>query len=95
VAPSDSVQATNVLGFVNVPRTQALLFDVYHLASAARQRPVGWVDQPSEGILRTYALLYQGLSQPLAQKNPLLGQRALAAADSIFRNTDFGRNLPN
>jgi hypothetical protein len=94
VVPSDSVQAVSVLGLVNVPRTRALLFDVYHLESAKRARAVGWVDRPSEGILTTYGLLYQALAQPLAKSDPPLAQRALAVADSIFRNTDFGRRLP-
>jgi hypothetical protein len=88
------VQAVSVLGLVNVPRTRALLFDVYHLESAKRARAVGWVDRPSEGILTTYGLLYQALAQPLAKSDPPLAQRALAVADSIFRNTDFGRRLP-
>ena len=89
VAPSDSVTNVNVLGMVNVPRTRALLFDVYHYRSAARDRPRGWVDRPSEGILTTYGLLYQAMAMPLRERDPATATRALAIADSIFANTEI------
>jgi len=95
VTASDSVQVVSVLGFVNIPRTTELLFNVYHIHSAARQRPRGWVDRPSEGILSTYALLYQTLALPLRQKDPQLAERALVIADSIFNNTDIPRMSRN
>jgi hypothetical protein len=94
VAPSDSVQTVSVLGSMNLPRTRALLFDVYHIAAATRPRSRGWVDRPSEGILTTYGLLYQTLSTALGQRDPLVGQRAMQVADSIFRNTEFARLAP-
>src|SRR5438445_276230 len=62
---SDSIKAVQSLGFVNVPRTTKLLFDVYHADAAARPRPRGWVDKPSEGILSLYALTYYTMAQPL------------------------------
>jgi hypothetical protein len=55
----------------------------------ARQRPRGWVDRPSEGILTTYGLLYQALSPAIRPKNPQQAERALSIADSIFLNTDI------
>src|SRR5438876_6626556 len=58
VAPSDSIKYVQSLGYVNVPRTTRLLFDVYHADAAARPRPRGWVDKPSEGILSLYGLTY-------------------------------------
>src|SRR6266571_1655451 len=41
LAPSDSIKAVQSLGYVNVPRTTRLLFDVYHADEDARERPLG------------------------------------------------------
>src|SRR3989475_722138 len=87
ITPSDSIQPVAQLGYVNIPRTTALVFDVYHGDTAARQRPRGWVDRPSEGILWTYGLNYAMLADVLRAKNPQLATRALVRADSIFKNT--------
>jgi hypothetical protein len=87
---SDSIVALPGFGWVNVARSKALAFDVYHAASAARPRPRGWVDRPSEGILVTYGLIYQVLGQALQAKDPASAQRAIALADSITKNSsDF------
>ncbi|OLB15527.1 MAG: hypothetical protein AUH12_08330 [Gemmatimonadetes bacterium 13_2_20CM_69_8] len=69
LAESDSIKAVPGLGYVNVPRTEALAFQVYHRAAAARNRPRGWVDRPSEGILATYGIVYQALAQVLQKRN--------------------------
>jgi len=90
LAPSDSIKALPGLGFVNVPRTETLAFQVYHSDTAARRRPRGWVDRPSEGILATYGLVYQALAQALKDKEPQTAARATAVADSIFKNTSWG-----
>ena len=90
LAESDSIKLLSVFGFVNLPRTEALAFNVYHSASAARHRPRGWVDKPSEGILATYGLLYQSLGQALRTKQPELASKALVWADSVFKNTSYG-----
>ncbi len=84
---SDSIKAVPSLGWVNVKRTSSLLFDVYHAESAARVRPRGWVDQPSEGILTTYGILYYALAQELQGANPALATRAQVVAQAVFRNT--------
>jgi Protein of unknown function (DUF2723) len=94
LVPSDSIQVLSALGFVNVPRTEALAFDVYHWAAAARHRPRGWVDRPSEGILATYGIIYQALAQALKAKQPQLATRALVLADSVFKNTSYGFVAP-
>jgi hypothetical protein len=85
---SDSIKAIQSLGYVNVPRTTRLLFDVYHADAAARSRPRGWVDKPSEGILSLYGLTYYALAQDLQTTQPALSARAQGIAQSIFRNTD-------
>jgi hypothetical protein len=90
LAESDSIKLLSVFGFVNLPRTEALAFGVYHAEAAARRRPRGWVDRPSEGILATYGLLYQSLSQALRPTKPAEASRALLVADSVFKNTSYG-----
>jgi hypothetical protein len=84
---SDSVIAVPSLGFLNLTRSRALLFGEYHIASATRQRPRGWLDNPSEGILSLYGVTYQTISPALQATDSALGARALAIADSVFRNT--------
>jgi hypothetical protein len=58
IEPSDSVQFVRGLGWVDLRRTEALLFDVYRPESAARHRPRGWVDEPSANILSLYYVTY-------------------------------------
>ena len=107
---TDSVTAAGgavpirTLGWVDAERHEALLFDVYHPESAARQRPRGWVDIPSEGILSLYALIYAGWAEYVARELPdsvttptdsLLQQRveqATQLADRIFQQTSYFRN---
>jgi hypothetical protein len=80
VVPNDSIVLNPSLGYLDVPRTEKLLWDVYHWRSAARPRPRGWVDQPSSSILQLYAVVYGGAAKSLATA----GQKAEAArADSV------------
>ncbi|HEV8395585.1 MAG TPA: DUF2723 domain-containing protein [Gemmatimonadales bacterium] len=88
LAPSDSIKGIQSLGYVNVPRTTRLMFDVYHADAAARPRPRGWVDKPSEGILSLYALTYYQMAQDLQTSQSALAARAQEIAQSIFRNTE-------
>jgi hypothetical protein len=87
LAQSDSIVPMPGFGFVNVARSKALGFDVYHYAAAARARPRGWVDRPSEGILVTYGLIYEVLAQGLQKSDPPAATRAIAIADSITKNS--------
>ena len=89
IIPSDSVQVVGQLGYVNFRRTAALLFEVYHAHTAARPRPRGWLDRPSEGIPALYGLIYQTMGEALKQRDPGLSSRALALADSVFKNTSY------
>jgi len=84
---SDSIQGIQSLGYVNVPRTTKLLFDVYHSDAAARARPRGWVDDPSKGILDLYALTYYTMAEALQPKATALSARAQQIAQDIMRNT--------
>jgi hypothetical protein len=82
VAPSDSIVLSRGLGYVDLPRTKALLWDVYHWRTASKQRPAGWVDPPSGSILQLYSVVYGGASETLAQA----GDSAMASrADSVAR----------
>ena len=84
---SDSIKAVASLGWVNLTRSRALLFDVYHAESAGRPRPRGWVDEPSVGILTTYGIIYYALAQELQATDPALAARAQDIAQAVFRNT--------
>jgi len=84
---SDSIQGVQSLGYVNVPRTTRLLFDVYHIDAAARQRPRGWVDEPSKGILDLYGLTFYTMAEVIQKKDAALAARAQEIAQMVFRNT--------
>ena len=88
VVPNDSIVLSTNLGYLDLPRTEKLLWDVYHWKSAARERPRGWVDQPSGSILQLYAVVYGGAAKAFAAA----GQKAEAArADSVAKQVT--RNL--
>jgi len=69
IEPSDSVQYLQGLGWLDLPRTEQLLFDVYHPETAARHRPRGWLDTPSANILSLYYVTY-GVFGQVAQVLP-------------------------
>jgi hypothetical protein len=90
------------MGWTDIPRTETLLFDVYHAESASRPRPKGWVDRPSEGIVTLYSVLYATYAQWLASQqgdtaiatDSLFTERLLRAsqiAQDIFAQTAYGR----
>ena len=94
IVPNDSIVMTQEMGYVNVPRTTALLDNVYHHLTTTHPRPRGWVDRPSEGILYTYGVMDQSLANTVQKKNPSLAALLSARADSVFRNTSIG-STPN
>ncbi|MGD2135281.1 MAG: hypothetical protein PVF27_03930, partial [Gemmatimonadales bacterium] len=90
------------LGATDLPRTETLLFDLYHPERAARERPQGWVDQPSEGIMQLYWLVYASIADYYLSERRLTGreldpetrERALHAAElaqAIRSQTSAGR----
>jgi hypothetical protein len=80
VVASDSIVLSPSLGFLNLPRTEKLLWDVYHWPAVTRDRPRGWVDRPSGSILQLYAVVYGGSAKAFANA----GRKDLAArADSV------------
>jgi hypothetical protein len=80
VTPTDSIVLSPGLGYVDLPRTRALLWDVYHWRTATRARPAGWVDPPSGSILQLYSVIYGGMSETLAKAGDSTGA---ARADSV------------
>ncbi len=100
VQPSDSVVFVRGIGWIDLARTQQLLFDVYHPEAAARKRPEGWVDVPSENILSLYYITYAVWAQAEEQAGDttsaairqLIG-KANDIANRAMMETSFGRQL--
>ncbi|HEX4628227.1 MAG TPA: hypothetical protein VH137_05490, partial [Gemmatimonadales bacterium] len=91
VVASDTVHFIEGRGFVNVPRSRALAFEVYRGGeTAARPRPRGWVDVPSQNSLLGYAFVYDTLAAALHDAEPATAARALALRDAILANTTYG-----
>jgi hypothetical protein len=87
VTVGDSIVMNPSLGYLHLPRTRKLLWDVYHWRSAARDRPRGWVDRPSGSILQLYAVVYGGSAKSFAAAGePALAARADSVAKAVQRN---------
>jgi len=70
------------LGYLDLDRTRRLLFGTYDYDAAARTRPRGWVDRPSQSILSLYSVIYG----TTASSFRLGGDSLLSArSDSIAR----------
>jgi hypothetical protein len=90
VVANDSIRLLEGRGYVNVPRTKRLAFDVYIGGkSAARRRPRGWVDLPSQNSLIGYVFVYDTIAAALREREPALATRAIAMRDSILANTSY------
>ena len=100
VTANASVRLLEGRGFVNVPRSAALLFEVYRGGeSAARPRPRGWVDVPSQSGLLGYVFAYDTMAAALREGDPARAARAVALRDAILANTTYapagGRAIDN
>jgi len=77
----------STMGFVNIPLTRTLLFDVYHPDAAAHDRPLGWFDPPSASILSLYEIVYRGSAQVLLQAGDSVhATRAASIAEHIAKS---------
>jgi transmembrane protein TMEM260 (protein O-mannosyltransferase) len=95
VAPSATVRLVQGRGFVDVPRARALAFGVYQGGeTAARPRPRGWVDAPSENSLLGYVFMYDTIAAALHDGEPALAARAIRLRDAILANTSYGAPAP-
>ncbi len=89
VTATDSIVLSPSLGYLDVARTEKLLWDVYRWPAAARDRPRGWVDRPSGSILQLYAVVYGGAAKAFENA----GRKDLAArADSVARGVTKNLN---
>ncbi len=82
VTPNDSVVLSTGLGYLDLPRTEQLLWNQYHWQAASRDRPRGWVDIPSGSILSLYAIVYAGTGDAVRKKGD---STTAARADSVAR----------
>jgi hypothetical protein len=80
VAVNDTIVLSRGFGYLNIPRTNALLWHEYRIDAATRDRPRGWVDPPSAPMLRVYRLLYSIVGESYRK----MGDSTLAVrADSV------------
>lgn len=87
VKAGNGISAVEGIGMVDVPRTKALAFGVYTGGiTAARKRPRGWTDVPSQNALLPYALVYDTIASTLAQSDPATAARAASLRDAIIAN---------
>ena len=93
VEPNDSIVLSQGLGYLNVPRSSSLLWDVYHWKTATRDRPFGWVDPPSGSILQLYSVVYGGVAHTYETAGDTVhAQRADSIAREVNRELS-GRAL--
>jgi hypothetical protein len=87
VTTNDSIVQNGTLGFIDLPRSRRLMWEVYHWKSAAQDRPRGWVDVPSSSILQLYAVVYGGMAPTLkAAGFPKEAERADSIAEKVAEN---------
>src|SRR5216117_2037499 len=92
VAPVDSIRRVEGRGFLNVPRARALASGVYQGGeTAARPRPRGWVDVPSQNSLFAYVFLYDTIAAAVHDREPALAARAVELRDAILANTTYAQ----
>lgn len=90
VVASDSIRLIEGRGFIDVPRTRKLVFEVYRGGiAAARKRPKGWVDTPSQPTLLGYVFVYDTMAAALRDREPALAMRARELRDAILANTTY------
>jgi hypothetical protein len=85
VQPNDTIVLSQGLGYLQLPRSTKLLWEVYHWRSASRNRPYGWVDPPSGSILQLYSVVYGGMARSFETARDTLHAQL---ADSIAREVE-------
>jgi hypothetical protein len=82
VTPKPPIVLSAGMGLMDLDRTRSLLWKAYKVISAARNRPRGWVDDPSKSILELYEVVYAGYAATLRQQGDTTGA---VRADSVAR----------
>jgi transmembrane protein TMEM260 (protein O-mannosyltransferase) len=85
VQPNDSIVLSQGLGYLDQPRSNSLLWEVYHWRTATRARPYGWVDPPSGSILQLYSVVYGGAARAYEAAGDTVHSQK---ADSIAREVN-------
>jgi hypothetical protein len=80
VTAGGGIVLSNGMGYVDLERSRALLWDQYQWQSVARPRPRGWVDVPSQSIVELYAIIYGGMAATFREVGD---STAAARADSV------------
>ena len=62
VKPDGNIVLSRGMGFIDLTRSRSLLWNQYRWSEVSRNRPRGWMDQPSVSILELYAIIYGGMS---------------------------------
>ncbi len=103
ISETEDVKLLRQFGWLDLERTEKLLFDVYHHESVTRERPFGWIDEPSESILTLYFIVYQSYAETISmlsadstgavQDSTTMERVAEAAkvATAAYRNTSLFR----
>jgi hypothetical protein len=87
IAPGDSLVLSEGLGYMDLPRTRALL-DAYRWQEVGRERRYGWVDVPSATMLNLYSIIYGTTAATfLARGDTAAALRADSVAAVIERST--------
>jgi hypothetical protein len=73
VVVGGEISDSQYLGMVDMARTKALMFEVYHRDTATRERPGGWYDPPSADMLGIYLRLYGAFAPVLQQHGDTAG----------------------
>lgn len=95
VADDPRVSFSPSLGYMDIERTDQLLWNGYRWQSAARERPRGWIDVPSGSILSLYTIVYGGGAGALRQIGDSVGAaRADSVAAVVRRELERGERYP-
>jgi transmembrane protein TMEM260 (protein O-mannosyltransferase) len=91
VVANDSIVLSQTVGYLDLPRTEALLENVYHWKSAIRDRPKGWIDPPSGSILTLYQVIYNGAARAFAEAgDSARALKAEAVSRRVAKELDEG-----
>jgi len=103
VVETDHIKLISQLGWLDLETSETLLFDVYNHESVTRERPYGWIDEPSETILTLYFIIYQSYAETLSilsadstgtVADSMTIERVAQAAEiatGVYRNTSLFR----